>query len=501
MIEETAAMSQTPVPVLLSLMVLAACASPQAGNPRPADPRPAAGETIGPVSFTCDDGSEIVATFDNAPDPATVLLVRGGQQATLPQAMSASGARYVGDDITFWNKGRDAAVDWQGRKLECSEARQRHSHLSAHQLQASDTAANTGGTTGGGPGSGAGDSASGSCLSTFTGPVTELNQNYGYATTKIGSWENGARFDARGGRWESLLNYTERNNTAPIQLGADWGTNNDRSGRRDLWSSRYNTPPQSQALCFYGGVVIGAQPLNATWGETKRETCPGYDGPCAGGGYAITLNGGRGSVVEGMRVHNHHDGFVPYKNDGFIYRGNWQSYIRDDCVENDGGAEGVIENNLFDGCFVFYSNAGGGVTAAGANGTLRMTNNLVRMEPMPGPPAKDPVGNRNNLGYGEFFKVRQGDVDKNKVPQLILRDNVFAFEEQGTRNPVFIGAHVPVTECSNNTILWFGSGSFPKEIPKDLKNCFTIVTGSQAQQQWDTLRQEWIDDHPNITRI
>jgi membrane-bound inhibitor of C-type lysozyme len=116
MTKETAAMSQTPVPVLLSLIILTACVSPQA-----ADPRPDA-DTIGPVTFTCDDGSAIMATFDNAPDPATVLLVRGDQQATLPQAMSGSGARYVGDDITFWNKGRDAAVEWQGTKLECSEA-------------------------------------------------------------------------------------------------------------------------------------------------------------------------------------------------------------------------------------------------------------------------------------------------------------------------------------------------------------------------------------------
>jgi membrane-bound inhibitor of C-type lysozyme len=79
-------------------------------------------DKIGPVTFSCDDGSAIEATFDNAPDPATVLLVRNGQQFTLPQAMSASGARYVGDDIEFWNKGRDAAVEWQGTKLECSTA-------------------------------------------------------------------------------------------------------------------------------------------------------------------------------------------------------------------------------------------------------------------------------------------------------------------------------------------------------------------------------------------
>jgi membrane-bound inhibitor of C-type lysozyme len=107
-------MSRIP---LLALIVLAPCASPQAAAPE------AKADTIGPVTFTCDDGSAIEATFDNAPTPATVLLVRGDQRFELPQAMSASGARYLGDDITFWNKGRDAAVEWQGTKLECSEAR------------------------------------------------------------------------------------------------------------------------------------------------------------------------------------------------------------------------------------------------------------------------------------------------------------------------------------------------------------------------------------------
>jgi membrane-bound inhibitor of C-type lysozyme len=77
-------------------------------------------EKIGPVTFRCDDGSEIAATFDNTPTPATVLLVRGDQAFTLPQAISASGARYLGDGIEFWNKGNDAMVDWQGTKFSCS---------------------------------------------------------------------------------------------------------------------------------------------------------------------------------------------------------------------------------------------------------------------------------------------------------------------------------------------------------------------------------------------
>jgi membrane-bound inhibitor of C-type lysozyme len=104
-------MSKTTHTMMALAMLLAGTTA------RAADP-----DKIGPVTFRCDDGSAIAATFDNTPDPATVQLVRGDQTFTLPQAMSASGARYLGDGIEFWNKGRDAAVDWQGQKFSCSEA-------------------------------------------------------------------------------------------------------------------------------------------------------------------------------------------------------------------------------------------------------------------------------------------------------------------------------------------------------------------------------------------
>ena len=107
-----------PIHVIAALALLLAVASCQSAGSGPE----ATADLIGPVTFRCDDGSTIVAIFDNAPTPATARLVRGDQQAVLPQAVSADGARYVGDDITFWNKGRDAMVDWQGTRLDCSTA-------------------------------------------------------------------------------------------------------------------------------------------------------------------------------------------------------------------------------------------------------------------------------------------------------------------------------------------------------------------------------------------
>jgi len=336
-----------------------------------------------------------------------------------------------------------------------------------------------------------------SCLDTFGGPITLLDQDYGFTTTKIATWADQARFDARGGRWTSFMNGYDadgnRDNTAPVQFGGDWGTN-IAEGRRDLWSAQYNTPPQPDPMCFSGGVIVGTQPLDATWGETKRD----------GGGYAITVNG-KGAVVERVRIHNHHDAFVPYRSDGFVFRDNWVSYTRDDCIENDGHAGGAVLGNLFDGCYTFYSSYNGvrnGAVGAGADGIVRFEGNLIKMENMPGPYSKrNPMGNRSASGYEIFFKTRRRDA---RVPQLIMRDNVLAFEVPPGRRKMsvnFNGPHIRVIDCSNNTILWFGTGSFPAHLPSGWDECFTIISGDEAKQRWQELRQQWIDAHSEIPRL
>ncbi len=331
------------------------------------------------------------------------------------------------------------------------------------------------------------------CLSSFDGPITRLDRDYGYQGFRVATWPSGARFDARGGRWTSLMDGdVRRRGLSPIQIGVDWGTNIDGAGRRDLWSAPYNTPPQSTPFCFYGGTIVGTQPENATWAETKAR----------GGGYAITING-RGGVVEGVRIHNSHDAFVPYRADGFVFRGNWVSYNRDDCIENDGHAEGSIEGNLFDGCCTFYSGYNGvsnGAEGAGADGTVRIEGNLIRMQNMPGPfDRRDRDGDRSKAGYETLFKTREKD---GRVPRLVFRDNVVAYEVPYSRGTTTIGsAHVRITDCANNTILWFGTQRFPGPIPDDLRSCFTIVTGAEAVRRWAELRERWIGAHPDIARL
>lgn len=164
-----------------------------------------------------------------------------------------------------------------------------------------------------------------------------------------------------------------------------------------------------------------------------------------------------------------------------------------------------MRGNLFDGCYVFYSGANSvsnSAVGADAEGTLLIEANLIRMQNMPGPYARrNPLGDRSQSGYGELIKTRSRD---GRVPKLALRDNVLAFEPPpGNRRlqTKFDGPHVEIVDCANNTILWFGSGSFPGSLPRGWEHCFTVISGSEAQERWDGLRQQWIDAHLEIPRL
>jgi membrane-bound inhibitor of C-type lysozyme len=77
-----------------------------------ATPRPIA------ASFVCDGGKTIGAVF-TAGNPARVeLQLSDGRRLRLPQAMSASGARYANSDesLVFWNKGRTAFLEEAGHQ-------------------------------------------------------------------------------------------------------------------------------------------------------------------------------------------------------------------------------------------------------------------------------------------------------------------------------------------------------------------------------------------------
>jgi len=57
------------------------------------------------LTYRCDDGRSVQASY---PDTDTAVLTLDGQAHRLHIAVSADGARYVGDTWQWWTRGHDA---------------------------------------------------------------------------------------------------------------------------------------------------------------------------------------------------------------------------------------------------------------------------------------------------------------------------------------------------------------------------------------------------------
>jgi membrane-bound inhibitor of C-type lysozyme len=92
---------------------------------QPAATRPPA--DVIAATFTCDGKKRVRAVFRNRAQPQVDLVLSDGRCLSLPQAKSASGARYANRDesIVFWNKGDGAFVEEQGKRTydNCVERR------------------------------------------------------------------------------------------------------------------------------------------------------------------------------------------------------------------------------------------------------------------------------------------------------------------------------------------------------------------------------------------
>ena len=78
----------------------------------PATPTPYPNVT---VSYKCSGGAKITADYLNSLNKVRVTLP-GGQQMTVPHAMSADGARYANSDesFVFWSRGNTAFIEQNG---------------------------------------------------------------------------------------------------------------------------------------------------------------------------------------------------------------------------------------------------------------------------------------------------------------------------------------------------------------------------------------------------
>jgi uncharacterized protein len=75
-----------------------------------------------PANFRCG-AMDLTAVFYNETDPPAAVLTQIGQsgpdQVIAYQAISGSGARYLGQNVEFWEHQGEASVNWFGQQLTC----------------------------------------------------------------------------------------------------------------------------------------------------------------------------------------------------------------------------------------------------------------------------------------------------------------------------------------------------------------------------------------------
>ena len=93
---------------------------PAGGADRAASQSPVASR--GPFTFECTQtggGTEtLTATFYDT-QPGILLIEREGRTRPAFQVTAASGAKYEGQDVMFWEARGEASVNWSGVELKC----------------------------------------------------------------------------------------------------------------------------------------------------------------------------------------------------------------------------------------------------------------------------------------------------------------------------------------------------------------------------------------------
>lgn len=231
--------------------------------------------------------------------------------------------------------------------------------------------------------------------------------------------------------------------------------------------------------CIAGGTVQGQYDRGWSWDRMHdvNNAALAFENP--------------GLTVDGLRADNVTDGIRPRPGVGFTIANVWLSYVRDDCVENDHLEGGLVRDALLDGCYVAFSARPSpakrerGLDGSGKLWTIR--DSLVRLAAMPGPRG----GTTGERGHGVFFKWHNTkDPTRSLSPRLALHGNIFLAEGSGPKGGYRLG--VPparLASCSNNVVVWLGSGKFPGNVPDD---CFRVTTDRRV---WDDAVATWHRRH------
>ena len=178
------------------------------------------------------------------------------------------------------------------------------------------------------------------------------------------------------------------------------------------------------------------------------------------------------SVIESLTIHDYGDGIRLREGaTNWTVRDANESYLHDDCLENDRLYTGTVTDSLFDGCYVGFSArpSSSDTTSDGRGHTMTIDRSLVRLQPMP-TTYKGPAP-----GHGGFFKWD----DTGRSPSLVLHDNVFRVDQLPNHGSLGLPDGYAVS-CSGNVIVWLGAGAFPEAASWKAKCPDTVILTDRA---------------------
>ncbi len=310
------------------------------------------------------------------------------------------------------------------------------------------------------------------CFDTFTGAIIPVTSTETYPYLRWTNPGNETRFDGS--------NYKIR------QLRA-----------QNNYCFRVDGPDN---YCFHQIFVDNETELNLGWNAR-------YSGNNSA---SILSRGGFPNMSE-CRIFNPWDGMRPERREqpdqAFAFNGCYFTYVCDDAIENDWTWDGVINDCLFDGCYIFLSATGTGLD--NSNGLVTVEDCVIRMMKRVGPdghPETNPDGSYQVARCGRLLKYGSGS------PPVRWRNVVILYEDicsttSGVSSwvanaPNYMGFRVSQGQCEsaeNVTVIWPPEaeaewGPFPGELPA---SGVTVISDVSVYTE---ARKNWLNAHTQTFR-
>ena len=277
--------------------------------------------------------------------------------------------------------------------------------------------------------------------------ILVLDQDYGRRQSRHDTLSH-TIMDCRGGRWE-LSNLEEPLNRYPV-FTAD-----------------------SQDVIIQGGEVHGNVPLDTPWQDTYVNAC------------AVTARDTHDVIIKDWVITQVWDGIRigGERNERFVIENCWVHIARDDAVENERGAPGIIRDCLFD-----YVNMGISLshTSFGdvSDRVVTIERVLIRHQSYSNDRVED-----GGLLHGVPFKMRRDSA------RIRVFDCVFAITQ-----PDHVTPHInrlnnmwsKLLEGSGNYWLNLSDEPWPENYPLPPTDSFTILQGQAARDVWEARKAAWL---------